>query len=64
MVNFMTVKIDDNKCDSCLECISVCPNNALTYYKAAFTHNPSECANCEVCMDVCPEDAIKIYPIE
>lgn len=60
MVNFLTVRIDDKRCDYCLECVSVCPNHALTFYKGGFMHNAYECANCEVCMDVCQNDAIKI----
>ena len=64
MVNFMTVRIDDKACDYCLECVNVCSNGALTFYKGGFMHNGYECANCEVCMDVCPNEAIKIYPME
>ena len=60
MVNFLTVRIDDQKCDFCLECVETCPSTALSFYKACFTHYPDKCSNCEVCMDVCPNDAIKI----
>ena len=59
MVNFLTVRIDDKKCDYCLECVTSCPSGALTFDKC-FEHNPNECMNCEVCMDVCPNEAIKI----
>jgi ferredoxin len=59
MVNFLTVRIDDKRCDYCLECTTVCPSGALTFDKC-FEHNPNECMNCEVCMDVCPNDAIRI----
>ena len=60
MVNFMTVKINDKKCDYCLECVNSCPNGALTFYRACFMHDAYSCAYCEVCMDVCPNDAIEI----
>ena len=60
MVNFLTVRIDDKKCDYCLECVSACPNQALTFYKACFMHDAYSCAYCEVCMDVCEKEAIKI----
>ena len=56
---YATVKIDDKRCDYCLECTTVCPSGALTFDKC-FEHNPNECMNCEVCMDVCPNEAIKI----
>lgn len=59
MVNFMTVRIDDTKCDYCLECVNTCPSGALTYDKC-FEHNSSECMNCEVCMDVCEVNALTI----
>ena len=42
MVNFMTVRIDDKKCDHCLECVSTCPNGALTYYRAYFGNYKSK----------------------
>lgn len=64
MVNFMTVKIDDKRCDYCLECVSTCPNGALTYYRACFMHNAYECAYCECCEMICSNEAIKIYPME
>ena len=61
-VNFCTVKIDDGKCDYCMECVNTCPNGALTYDRSVkvFMHNAYECSYCEVCMDVCDQEAIKI----
>ena len=61
-VNFCTVRIDDKKCDYCLDCVEACPNNALTYDGdvKVFMHNSYGCAYCEYCMDVCQKDAIKI----
>ena len=64
MVNFMTVRIDDKRCDHCLECVSVCSTGALTYYRACFMHNAYECAYCECCEMICSNEAIKIYPME
>ncbi|MBQ9024827.1 MAG: 4Fe-4S binding protein [Methanobrevibacter sp.] len=60
MVNFLTVRIDDKKCEHCLTCVSECPTGALTYYKAGFMHSAYECSYCESCMMVCPNDAINI----
>lgn len=59
-INFCTVRIDDNKCDYCLECIKCCPNNALTCEKGIFMHNVYECSYCEVCMDVCEKECLEI----
>ena len=61
-VNFCTVRIDDKKCDYCMECVNTCPNGALTYDSQVkvFMHNAYECAYCEVCMDVCEVEALEI----
>jgi ferredoxin len=61
-INYCTVKIDDKKCNYCLECINACTNKALTYDSTVkvFMHNAYECAYCEVCMDVCEQEAITI----
>jgi ferredoxin len=61
-VNFCTVRIDDKKCNYCMECVNTCPNDALTYDNTVkvFMHNAYSCAYCEVCMDVCEKEAIKI----
>ena len=61
-VNFCTVRIDDSKCDYCMECVNTCPNGALTYDNSVkvFMHNAYECSFDEYCMDVCPNNAIEI----
>ena len=61
-INFCTVKIDDHKCDYCMECVNTCPTGALTYdcQVKVFQHNAYECSYCEVCMDVCEREAIKV----
>ena len=61
-VNFVTVRIDDKKCNYCMECVHACTNQALTYDNSVkvFMHNAYECAYCEVCMDVCENEAIEI----
>ena len=61
-VNFLTVRIDDSKCDYCLECVNACTTGALTYDSTVkvFMHNAYECSFDEYCMDVCPNSAIQI----
>ena len=60
-VNFCTVRIDDNKCSRCLECVDNCPTGALTYEApVTFTHNAYECSYCECCMDLCSDGALQI----
>lgn len=58
-VYYVTLQVDDSKCDYCLECVSLCPSGALTY-DHCFEHNPSKCTNCECCMDICEQEAITI----
>ena len=58
-VPYVMLQIIDKKCDYCLQCVSACPNEALTYDKC-FEHNPNECANCECCKMACENEAIKI----
>ncbi len=57
---YVLLQVDDKKCDYCLECVSVCPNGALTYDKC-FEHNPTECSYCESCELTCPNGAIQIH---
>ena len=61
-VNFLTVRIDNQKCDYCMECVNSCTTGALTYDKSVkvFMHNAYECSFDECCMDVCPNSAIQI----
>lgn len=59
-VNYVTVRIDDSKCQRCYECIQCCPTSALTLDGMVFNHNPSLCAYDECCQDVCPNEAITI----
>ena len=61
-VNFCTVRIDNDKCTYCMECVNTCPTNALTYDDTVkcFMHNAYECSYCEVCMDVCEPEALTI----
>ncbi len=59
-VPLVSIRINDKRCDYCLDCTNVCPSGALTYDKC-FEHDTNECWNCESCMDVCEKEAIKIH---
>lgn len=59
-INFITVKIDDNKCNRCYECIDVCPTGALSLEQTIFIHNAYECNYEKECEKVCNENAITI----
>ena len=54
------MKIDPEKCISCLECLDYCPMNCILEGEQATYIDPDECVECGVCLKsgVCPEDAI------
>lgn len=59
-ITYCTIKIDDSKCQRCLECVNNCPAGALSYHRACFMHDSYSCSYDEVCMDICPNAAITI----
>jgi NAD-dependent dihydropyrimidine dehydrogenase PreA subunit len=54
------MKIDPDKCISCLECIDYCTMKCILEGDEAVFIDQDECVECSVCLraDVCPEDAI------
>lgn len=59
-INFITVRIDDEKCTRCYKCIETCPTGALTLEQTIFIHNAYECNYELECETNCTEKAIKI----
>jgi len=62
-VPLVSVRIDDKRCNYCLECVNACPSGALTYDKC-FEHDGEKCWYCESCMGLCEQEAITILPME
>ena len=52
-------------CRGCLarSCESVCPKDAIEFYKGQARLNPEKCVNCGLCMKACPYHAIIRIPI-
>lgn len=46
------------KCNLCLECVGICPSEALLYDES-FLHDSTKCTYCESCYDVCEEQCIE-----
>ena len=59
-INFVTVRIDDNKCNRCYECIDICPTGALSLEQSIFIHSAYECNYEKECEKVCKNNAITI----
>ncbi|MCI5223248.1 MAG: 4Fe-4S dicluster domain-containing protein [Candidatus Electrothrix sp. AR4] len=55
------VKIDQEKCTNCLECIEVCPEEVFELLNGGPSHVHTEnCVECDLCINICPEDAIRV----
>ena len=53
------VKIDSKKCLKCQACVSVCPNEALSFDGDKIVVDMKKCTNCGTCIDTCPAGAIE-----
>ncbi len=52
------ISCDETLCTFCYDCISICPENAITEDNPAETDTES-CSRCTACISVCGEDARK-----
>ncbi|MEF8848514.1 MAG: 4Fe-4S binding protein, partial [Candidatus Thermoplasmatota archaeon] len=51
-------KVDKEKCLACGGCISVCPQDAISWMGNKAFVNPEKCIDCKICIDACPIGAI------
>ena len=51
-------KVDDLKCLACGGCISVCPQDAISWTGGKAFVNDKKCISCAICIRTCPIGAI------
>jgi electron transfer flavoprotein alpha subunit len=51
-------KVDKKKCLACGGCISVCPQDAISWIGNKAEVNPEKCISCAICIKTCPIGAI------
>ena len=51
-------KVDKKKCLACGGCISVCPQDAISWIGSKAQVNPKKCISCAICIRTCPVGAI------
>ncbi len=57
----VSIQIDDEKCNGCKKCISVCKWNVLFYQNQHLKiMNSRNCIGCLRCMNVCKQRAIEV----
>ncbi|NIO03569.1 MAG: DUF362 domain-containing protein [Proteobacteria bacterium] len=52
--------IDRDRCKECLNCVEVCPPNAMKKEAEGIVIDPEGCIRCYCCQEICPEGAIEI----
>ena len=58
------VKVDDEKCVSCSECVDICPEEVFELHgEKSVPVNAEDCVGCESCVELCEEEAITVIEI-
>ncbi|SFR05227.1 4Fe-4S dicluster domain-containing protein [Desulfoscipio geothermicus] len=47
-------------CTQCLDCVEVCPTEAIKYENGMLTYSEEECTGCNECADACPQGVIVV----
>ena len=54
----MNVRIDNERCDGCGECIAACRQRALRIVDGIAHIDAARCDGCQACLSACPQGAI------
>jgi NAD-dependent dihydropyrimidine dehydrogenase PreA subunit len=57
------VYVDADRCDSCGECVKICPVEVFEMPHKCYSVRPQNCLGCRTCMAVCKSEAIIITEI-
>jgi len=57
-ISVFDVRIDKEKCHTCVSCQNACPNMSLTKESIAKGQALMSCMKCGACVDVCPRQAV------
>jgi NAD-dependent dihydropyrimidine dehydrogenase PreA subunit len=55
----MSVFIDNEKCEDCGICVTICPLHAISIIKDKAFIDQNRCTGCLQCINECPNDAIR-----
>lgn len=61
---FPQLSFNDDDCDGCRNCMSVCQQNVFSSFLKKIRVNHSRCNGCGKCIEVCTRKALKIYGVE
>lgn len=57
----MPAVVDKDSCNSCKQCVDICPEQSITCEDGAFAEVKEEsCIDCNACVDACPSGAISM----
>ncbi len=61
-ISLFRIKMDENQCDKCLDCVEECRMYAMTPNNVEIGKCTSaDCIRCGRCIETCPEEAVDIY---
>jgi carbon-monoxide dehydrogenase iron sulfur subunit len=56
------LKIEGEFCDLCLDCVEVCPTEAITVKNGVLHISQKLCDQCGLCVEACPHGIIHLAP--
>ena len=57
---FFVPSIDEDRCEGCNACLSVCAHGAIRQKDDAYVLDPDSCSGCGACVDICTPRALSV----